>query len=1168
MKYTSLFGSLLLLIANVLSAQSAYPWQETHARVLPTGDLEYAPQTFSFEAGDSIRYIDYEAGDDANHGTRARPWKHHPWDAAATGRAASDETAADTFVFKGGVTYRGAFRVPSEARGTAGQPIRLTRDPSWGEGPAVISGAEPVNGWTRQRHPAMPEDQTVWATEVNFLPRTLWMTNADQEPVRIKLARWPNWEESDSNDLMAEWPTWDQPKWWTERNKMKVGKTEKHVGIAKSLPRPLSALEGGTVWTEWGIVMGSPYPAEIEAVNEELGGIAFRGPWTYNRSERIITGNRYYLEDLPQFLDQPGEFWVEKTGKTRGRLFVRLPGDADPNQVTLEAGKVHNFFEGDHFEHIRWTGLTFRFGNVRWNYDHPRWMHDQQIAAIRLSGSGDGIVIENNTFEHLPMPLRIEVASPGQAIGSVTIADNIMRDTDHGAAVVANATSGKPAAMGQLGHVDFLRNRLEKIGMRIISGEHGHAVDIRYPETSHLAGNFLHRIAGWGLAVFGGKPSGQGGIDAPLSRHLIHHNRVEDVLLKSNDWGGIETWQGGSHYVFNNVVINALGFKNWIFAQGKKDRGSSFGHAYYMDGSFKNYLFNNIGLGLNNDVATKGVNLTAIQNIISFENWYFNNSFHRFVAATRQQKSEAGRFRYLGNVFSDVSEVLFRHADPKDAPPDPNAAHYTQGGDFDYPTLAYAGNVYHDIEGDFGVFEETGAVYEDGGSFSAALEKLNAKASSVGTLAEQTPLQAPSEMDWRPVAGSAAMREDIRVFVPWALARPVGEWQFTLNRANPAEVIDEHWFMTAVYDQRQHFKDTPRYSLIGEGIEASNYVESPLANWTRAALKLDGENQFLRVPHASLPQPSTPDADATETDPKDGLTKTEMPFGTIRHPAEMSPGQSEEVIIELDQAYPGQQLGLHIHWMKADSWGGFSEVTRPRKLGETRYAIDIMPKAHDGLVAYNLLPYLSPNGNWNEKTQNAGITIPVAAPKPLADAGPDGPWSVDIRESGLIVEAHFKTLDRDGVLISKMHDGVGYELALVNGDLVFRVGTNEGQSVSVAIGATAIADGEWHHVLAEMDRDRGKLHLHLDADGVSPSVELPADFSGSLSNPAEFLVGGGPGKEGLAVTLDFLRVAAGTLADSKTTIDELHRWTFDGPHYRDFTGHDRRQQNAAGALAD
>ena len=33
-----------------------------------------------------------------------------------------------------------------------------------------------------------------------------------------------------------------------------------------------------------------------------------------------------------------------------------------------------------------------------------------------------------------------------------------------------------------------------------------------------------------------------------------------------------------------------------------------------------------------------------------------------------------------------------------------------------------------------------------------------------------------------------------------------------------------------------------------------------------------------------------------------------------------------------------------------------------------------------------------------------------------------------------------------------------------------------------------------------------------------------------------------------------MRIALGTLADARTTIEELYAWQFDGPFLRDFTG--------------
>jgi len=213
----------------------------------------------------------------------------------------------------------------------------------------------------------------------------------------------------------------------------------------------------------------------------------------------------------------------------------------------------------------------------------------------------------------------------------------------------------------------------------------------------------LHRIGGWGNSVTGGKSGGQFS-DEPYGRYLIHHNRIEDPLLLSNDWGGIETWQGGSHYVWSNVSINPGGFRYW----GWNDRGDSaprFGHAYYMDGAFKNFSFNNIAVGKSNDKREKTAAEAAFQEIHGFQNSIFNNTAYKFVNATRRQAPGAGRNKYLGNVFSDISEWVFYHATPPEGGFDPNAHHFDQSQSFNHATGAYANNVLHAVRKHLGVFE-------------------------------------------------------------------------------------------------------------------------------------------------------------------------------------------------------------------------------------------------------------------------------------------------------------------------------------------------------------------------------------------------------------------------------------------------------------------------------
>jgi len=104
-----------------------------------------------------------------------------------------------------------------------------------------------------------------------------------------------------------------------------------------------------------------------------------------------------------------------------------------------------------------------------------------------------------------------------------------------------------------------------------------------------------------------------------------------------------------------------------------------------------------------------------------------------------------------------------------------------------------------------------------------------------------------------------------------------------------------------------------------------------------------------------------------------------------------------------------------------------------------------------------------------------------------------------------------------------------------------------GKTVAIT-GKVTVADGKWHHLLAEVDRKIGKVTLYLDGkDIAAPAEPLPA--GASLKNAGDFIVG-----QGFHGSLDYLRICRGTLADAQTTIDELMSWEFNGPASHDFSG--------------
>jgi hypothetical protein len=1019
-----------------------YSWQEQHAKVLPQGDLEWAPQPFAFEVGDSVRYIDYEGGSDADDGTTGQSaWKHHPWDPAARGRAAGAR-GVDTYVFKRGVVYRGA--LVAKESGRPGRPIRLTSDPSWGRGEAVICGSETVTGWRKgARHGDIPEADEVWVAELNFLPRRLWMVEGDGTVTRTALARTPNWEVSDPEEVKSEWWEWENPQWWVEENRTTTVNGKKmHLGIdTKHLTREPEYYRDAIVWSEWAIVMGTPFPTPVVKFFPQKKAIAFEGRW-FTDSGQINAGNRYFLENKPHYLDAPGEFWFERQGEG-GRLHVRLPGDRDPNTVTIEAARHYNLIQdrasanspkrldiiGEEgrarvdttgLSHVVISGLTFRFTNAWWDYHYAPWMHKEvDNACVRLLGSSDDVRIRNCRFEHVSKAVRIEAINDRTSIGSVVVADNQIRYTDDAAISIHEGP-------GHLEDVRVLRNDLYMIGLRPFRQSDAHALRVQFPTTMEVAGNMLLRTYGAGIFLFGGKGSGAAG-DVPLARYLVHHNKAEQTLLSTNDWGGIETWQGGPFYLYSNISANPNGYWNW--AAGKP-YNARLGYAFYHDGGHKNYDFNNILWGLDNDRDSKYCHPAAINEATTtIHNSYINNTIYRFSKGNDWSPA-GGHHRFVGNIWSDISSMVFRHGRLKE---DTAAQHEEE---YPHELMAYGHNVFYDIGEMFGVFEVSGRGYEDFESFRQALARQQALDPTLGLKAETQPLRDPANRDMRLADGSAAIDQGVQYFVPWGLARMVGEWNFYHVGGDVTLIPDEHWYMRDYYGGRGGYHAMPQYPLKVVNVTERDYVQGDLEDWIAGALKLNGRDQYAFV--------------------------------------------SEEA---LNKQPPGADQPVQLQ-------------------------------------------------------------------------------TVDVRDCSFILEIYFRTEPGAGeaVLIQKMGPQAGYALA-VDGAVTFTARAG-GRDVSVT-GRTSVTDGAWHHVLAEADRDSGRMTIYVDgkadAAGAGPGTA-------SLSNAADFYVGGTPQGGCLAGTIDFARVSLGSLADAETTIEELYAWQFDGPFLRDFAGNEPVGRRDAGAL--
>lgn len=1035
-----------LTCLGAATAAEPFAWQQPQAGVDPRGDLSWAPRGVPFEAGVSTRYIDYVGGDDAADGsTPAAAWKHHPWDEQATGAAAA-ASGVHTYVFKGGVAYRGF--LAADESGTADEPIRLTSDPEWGDGPGLILGSERVTGWTRgSKHPNIPDAAKAWTVDVPFKTRALWLVEPDGSARRIPIARHPNWTP-EPEDAKADWWEWDNPG-------KPFGHTmgKRHLGIdTVNVPQhPKAFFEDAVIWPEFGWVMGGPYPTKVEGVDTERGGLSFAG-WTGGTAGVIFRHQRYYLEAKPHYLDDPqGEFWFEQVGDGE-RLHLRLPDGLDPNQVRIEAGVRGNMIRGRELQHIEITRLTFRFNNERhdywnvpldWSTKPPKSRPDNDTACVSFAESM-AIRVANCRFLHVMSGIRLGAGAA--AIDRLVVSDNLIEHCD-AMAIAASGGAGWGLARreGELRDVAILRNRVYDAGMRPQRFAQGTAIEVAGVRTGHIAGNQVERSGAQGINVVGGKSSDMWG-DHPLTRVLIHHNKVWKTMQWCNDYGGIEAWQSGSFYIYNNLSHDARGM--WYGRNKAEGSSTGFGHAYYLDGAYKSFLFNNIAWGLSNDTTGLLVNCSAFQEIHGFLNTYANNSAWNFAVGSRRQAPEPGLNKYLGNVFSDISVRALRHTDPAKADAEANADHVGKvGHHFDIASNAYAGNVFHDVA-QLGTFEPGGAWRETVDDFRAALATHGPMASELGVATGESPFRDPAAGDFRPSSSAAGRDRGAKVFVPWAIGGVCAEWHFTPPAADPTRVVDEHWYQRDFYTGRKGYESMPRYDLRVDGVTAADYVAGELEDWTTGALRFDpAAKRYAVVTNDALMAPIT--------------------------------------VKGLDQA----RLA-----------GG--------------------------------------------KVQDFEI-----APERLANA--------QIRDGALLIEA-YATVEpgAEGILIAK-RDATGYAATVAAGKLVFSAGAASVTSAAV------IADGAWHHLVCELDREADRLRIYVDG---RLDAEAAGPGNASLENGADLVVGGSPAGDHLAVTIDFLRIARATLAASDTSIEELHAWQFDGPFLRDFTGRKPVGKRDAGAI--
>ncbi len=851
MMKTMMFLTMFVLMVSMVRAQD-YVWNQPHAEVVATGDLKWKPQPFEFVKGETVRYIDYESGKDSNAGTsKDAAWKHLPWDTRAEGQSKAFSGIA-TFVFKRGVFYRitpvaGDPVWTAPISGEAGNPIRLTSDPSWGEGEAVIAGSIPIEGaWKKATAGDVPErmdtqSQTVWYVDVD-VPRkpdgagpmemTIFEIQDNGEISTLYLASDVGWELQNPNFALHHWNTWD------EYRRMGTGQGRPYQDEELKGKDP-DYFTGGTLWSQYAWVIANPTPDKpIKKGDYDPQ----KGTLKYKKgTDPVNPGTRYLIEDLPQFLDQPGEYYyVRKYQDNKGRLFLRLPEDRDPNTVQIEMSTAFDLLHIKSKNHIDISGLAFRF-----NGRNP---FPQSSDVILVEGSCKDISIHNCSFGHIAND-AIRFDCKGTMEG-IRVNDCDFNWINGGTGV---EMQGNPP--GQIIDAEIMRNRARKIGIYRHDDHRWsnvQALACNYATTAHIAGNIIEDTWGSGIvSQGGGTGKSMKGFDFPLQRIFVHHNKSENNALAVNDYGGLSLWQHGTIYSYSNIIGNSVGYwPGGFFNSGD----SNLSYPIYLDGGFKIYNFNNISwahpVGMGNPYAS---NTPAFFNVFGFMNPFVNNTVYgngKGLGGTSGNRND-----YLGNLFADVNQTFIsvnHGGNPSLIGGDDDAKSGIDGA----TTLAYGHNIFHG-KAKAGVVAtvkqgaQKDVQSDDINELQKMMEDYPMRYAQLGKKVDSLPVEkgmprdaekpGAGDMDFRPKAGSSAIDTGVKYFVPFSLYGVVGEWDFNANHATPEMVLDYHYYPTRAYFNRSMYYRTPAYEIMLNDATLDDYVASESEDWVAGALRFDGQ---------------------------------------------------------------------------------------------------------------------------------------------------------------------------------------------------------------------------------------------------------------------------------------------------------------------------------------
>ncbi|HDI45938.1 MAG TPA: hypothetical protein ENF60_01215 [Candidatus Omnitrophica bacterium] len=1045
-----------------------------------------------------VYYIDYEKGNDYNPGTKERPFKHHPWDIEAEGVAKSVK-GIHTYYFKKGVIYRG--RLIAKDSGKSGKPIKLTVDPEWGEGKAMIYGSERITGgWKRctEEDTEIPEfcRDKVWYIDLDgsYIPQAVWEIRGDKV-IRVNIARNPNWEITNPDDPHSGW--WE----WTGVSleiKMDVESTEGfEIGDRIEVPGysyRSKIIDKGKNWIKVLVIK----PPEIfskkfpfkEGVSITNGRVTTKIRKVYSHQADIISVAEDSLHLTQRGIDLKGAtVWSE----------LWCGGDAVCTPIWSYNPETHEIRAQFHRSPREFAPRKFYRYFLE---NHPAFLDSPNEFYYERKGKHPGRLYIRLKDDYNPNNSIIEVAKYHSFLEiyrkkhividglEIRFFNNLDPETlwktqmssHHCAGIILkgenqdikiqncffedlpNGISGFPFDYGDLiDNIEISHNEFRNIeGSGIwfcLSGSYHQPI----PGIDYKTHRWFHCV----------KSKKLHGLKARLKHVWVKHN-----LLYNCGFRNMNFWRRGAgiHIDSGELVEVAYNKLDRMYRQGiNVFVGSPFDHPYRVKGIEYPLMrvlihHNQVTNSLLDTQDYGGIEAwmggpVYIYNNISGNAVGYKHSHYRKWSGRKKDWYRTSCYgpgiyldgQYKGYVFNNI--VWGKNNNVNDQIYNSVGINEAMG----FMHVIFNNTIYNCGAGlHKGMYQHNRCYY------------LNNLFLNIGNIFIIQTVKKVPEIEYTTLGYASNIFQGSPTYFGQLgdkIFKTIEEWKEFLEKEKV--IASETGIITSepqVEDAKNHNFKPRKDSLV---IDRAKKVFVP---W--ALYKVVGEWGFYKY----------------SKDPR--------------------------IIL-------GENLNWNKEYKRREM---FQNISRHNLIGhnidESNYKYGILENWVEGALKLN------------------GIDE-------YCELNPSDSVDLDMDTNNFLIEAVIK--GKRGCLVCKVADGRGYSVYIGrNGKIAMKL-LSDGEKY-VRESKQAINDNKYHHVVLQVDRSKERpVDIFIDGKVSNGRERGRISKRKSLSNESVFLVG--KGKEGyFAGEIDFLRVSRGTLADAETTIEELYNWEFNGPFLRDFYG--------------